>query len=83
MLLTSSMDQDHPQNRDIQMIGDIITQLDNDLMDLTGVQTFESYNASPGPRTFRSVSRSQPTARLNDEPLFPDLIVYTVTPKRH
>ena len=44
MLLTSSMASDHPQNEDLQMIGSLMTQLGNDLMALTGVQTFESYD---------------------------------------
>jgi len=44
MLLTSSMATDHPQNEDLQMIGSLMTQLGNDLMALTGVQTFESYD---------------------------------------
>lgn len=44
MLLTSSMASEHPQNEDLQMIGGLMTQLGNDLMALTGVQTFESYD---------------------------------------
>ena len=46
MLLTSSMASDHPQNEDLKMIGSLMTQLGDDLMALTGVRTFESYDDS-------------------------------------